>query len=114
MDVNSTSSVVERDLTQEITRRILSVVPAQQIIVFGSRARGEASVGSDWDILVVAASDKPRYQRSPPLYGALSDLRVPLDVLVYTPEEIREWSQVESAFITTAVREGRVVYEDQS
>jgi hypothetical protein len=31
--------------------------------------------------------------------------------MVYTPEEVREWSAVPQAFVTTAVREGKVVYE---
>jgi predicted nucleotidyltransferase len=84
------------------------------IILFGSRARGQPRAESDWDILVVADSRLPRHQRSPPLYGALSDLRQPIDILVYTPEEIEKWHNVESAFITTAVREGKVLYENKN
>ena len=99
---------------QEITRRILRVIHPRKIILFGSRARGQARQKSDWDILVVANSRRPRYQRSPPLYGALSDLRQPIDILVYTPKEIEEWHHVKSAFITTAVREGKILYENKN
>lgn len=103
----------EKALSDEITRCILSVIRPHKIILFGSRARRQDKSNSDWDILVVADSDLPRYQRSPPLYGALRGLRRPVDVLVYTPREIEEWSRVESAFVTTAMREGTVLYEDQ-
>lgn len=99
---------------REITARILRVIQPRKIVLFGSRARGECRSDSDWDILVVADSTQPRYQRSPPLYGAFSDLRQPVDILVYTPEEVEEWRQVESAFVTTAMREGKVLYEDKS
>ena len=51
---------------------------------------------------------------SAPLYGVLSDILAPMDILVYTPEEVEEWSQVRQAFVTTAVREGIVLYENQS
>jgi len=34
-----------------------------------------------------------------------------VDVMVYTPEEVTDWSAVPQAFITTAVREGKVVHE---
>ena len=45
------------------------------------------------------------------MYVALADLPVEVDVVVYTPSEIREWSAVPQAFVTTAMREGRVLYE---
>ena len=34
-----------------------------------------------------------------------------VEVMVYTPEEVDEWSQVPQAFVTTAVREGTTIYE---
>jgi len=33
--------------------------------------------------------------------------------MVYTPEEVEEWSQVPQAFVTAAVREGKTVYDDR-
>ena len=51
-------------------------------------------------------------ERKPALeYRALARLPVEVDVLVYAPREILEWSAVDQAFVTTAVREGLVVYE---
>jgi hypothetical protein len=34
-----------------------------------------------------------------------------VDVVVYTPEEVEEWRSVPEAFVTTAIREGKVLYE---
>ena len=96
----------------EIVERIVKTVHPHKIILFGSRARGQAGPNSDVDILVIADSSEPRYRRSAPIYGVLSDISIPMDIVVYTPEEVTEWSQVRQAFVTTAIREGRVLYED--
>jgi hypothetical protein len=60
--------------------------------------------------LVIKKSDEPRYRRAVPLYAALIGLVANVDIMVYTPEEVLEWSDVPEAFVTTAVREGRVLY----
>ncbi len=96
---------------KEITRRIVQTVHPRRIILFGSRGRGQARTDSDWDILVIAESDLPRYRRAAPLYGVLNDVLARMDILVYTPEEVEEWRDVPQAFVTTATREGEVVYE---
>ncbi len=41
-----------------IRTTIREVEPNAQIILYGSRARGDAHKGSDWDVLVIV--DKPR------------------------------------------------------
>jgi predicted nucleotidyltransferase len=99
-------------LVEEIVRRIVETVHPEKIILFGSLARGDARPESDLDLLVIAQSQEPRYRRSAPLYGILSDIFIPMDILVYSPEEVEEWSGVRQAFVTTAIREGRVLYEN--
>jgi predicted nucleotidyltransferase len=84
----------------------------RRVILFGSRGRGRGRSDCDWDILVIADSKRPRHERAAPLYGALSDLRQPVDILVYTPEEVEEWKNVPQALVTTATREGKVLYEE--
>ncbi len=102
---------IDTGLMEAIVHRIVETVHPQKIILFGSQARGEARPDSDFDLLVIKESDEPRYQRSIPLYPALADLPVEVDVLVYTPREVWEWSAVPQAFVTTAMREGQVLYE---
>ena len=104
---------VDARLMDEIVRRIVETISPQKVILFGSQSRGDARPESDLDLLVIADSTQPRYRRSAPLYGVLSDILVPMDILVYSPEEVKEWSQVRQAFVTTAIREGKVLYEAQ-
>lgn len=72
----------------EIVQRLVRAVDPDRIILFGSRARGDAAADSDLDLLLVKASDAPPHRRPIPAYRALSGMRIPLDILWYTPEEI--------------------------
>jgi len=94
-----------------IIQRLLATGQPQKIILFGSRARGQASRDSDYDLLVIENSNLPRYRRAVSYRRALKDLGISKDIIVWTPREIEEWQNVSNAFITVALREGVVLYE---
>lgn len=95
----------------EIVRRIVSAGDPQQIVLFGSRARQDSDEDSDIDILVIEESEEPRFKRSPRYYKATCGTGPARDIVVWTPAEIHEWETVPNHFVTTALREGRVLYE---
>ncbi len=101
-------------LLDEIVRRVVKATQPEKLVLFGSRARGNARSNSDYDLLVINRSPEPRYKRSIPIYVALADLPIEVEVMVYTPEEIEEWREVPQAFVTTALREGKTLYERAS
>jgi len=105
------SSHASEPLLQTIVQRLLKAGQPQKIILFGSQARGEAGRDSDYDLLVIENSNQPRYLRAIPYRGALKDLGTSKDIIVWTPREIAEWQNVSNAFITTALREGMVLFE---
>jgi uncharacterized protein len=92
-------------------RRILAVGTPQKIVLFGSRARGDAHADSDYDLLLVEPSELPRHKRAARYRRALTGLAGAKDILVWTPEEIAEWRDVPNAFVTEAMRQGVVLYE---
>lgn len=96
---------------QEMIQRITMTGNPQKIVLFGSRARGDARPDSDYDLLLIEPSDQPRHRRAARYRRALIGLAPAKDILVWTPEEVAEWRDVPNAFITTAINEGIVVYE---
>ena len=79
------------------------------IVLFGSQAM-ERPDRTATSILIIEDSDLPRYKRSVPYLRALVGLFPAKDMVVWTAEEVQEWAAVPHAFITTALREGKVLY----
>lgn len=102
---------VTDELLAEMVQRIQAVGDPIKIILFGSRTRDDARPDSDIDILIVEEADLPRYKRAPRYLRALVGLFPSKDIVVWTPSEIEEWAGVPNAFITTALHEGKVLYE---
>jgi len=102
---------LDENLLKEIVKRILNVTSPDKIILFGSYARDEATENSDLDILIIQPSELPRYKRSSEVRLALRGLFPSKDVVVYTPDEVKEWESASTSFIASALREGRVLYE---
>lgn len=98
-------------LVEEMVHRIREAMQPERIVLFGSRARGTAREDSDFDLLVVNESTEPRHRRAAQLYTKLADLPVEVEIVVYTPDEVKDWSNVPQAFVSTALREGIVLYE---
>ena len=105
--------MLDAALTDEIVSRIRAVGNPLKIVLYGSRARGDFRPDSDIDVLVIEDSSLPAYERTIPYYSALSQLPVEVDceVMVYTPDEVEEWSEASAAFVTTALREGEILFE---
>lgn len=102
------------EVIQEIIVRTVKAVDPDKIILFGSYAYGKPKKDSDIDILIVMKSHLPRHKRSIEVYDALRGLIIPKDIVVYTPEEIKEWEDVPQAFVTSIIKRGRIIYEKQT
>jgi predicted nucleotidyltransferase len=98
-------------ILSEMVIKIRQVGSPEKIVLFGSRARGNARADSDIDLLVVESSRLPRYKRAGRYRKAVAGMFIAKDIVVWSPEEINEWESVPNAFITTILREGRVLYE---
>jgi uncharacterized protein len=83
---------------------------AEQILLFGSHARGDAHAQSDLDFLVIERTVENRAREMVRLRRALRPLRVAADVLVYSSEEVKRWGQQPGSALYWALREGRVVH----
>jgi predicted nucleotidyltransferase len=96
---------------QEIVNRLLEVGKPQNIVLFGSQARGETGGGSNYDLLVVESSMAPRFRRATRYRRTLKDFGHSKYIVVWTPDEVAECQNVSHAFVTTALREGIILYD---
>ena len=69
-----------------MVQRLVQRFDPEQIILFGSRARGKARPNSDYDLLVVVPLTGSKRAQQVAMRGALHDFNVPKDVIVVTPE----------------------------
>lgn len=84
-----------------------------KVILFGSRARGDARPDSDVDFLVIEQSVTNKIEEGSRLRMAVRRLGVGIDVVVTTNEEANYWGQAAGHMIRRALREGSVVYDSQ-
>ncbi|MBM3476321.1 MAG: nucleotidyltransferase domain-containing protein [Armatimonadetes bacterium] len=109
---------VTEEVIQEIVRRFLAVADPRQIVLFGSWARGDARADSDVDMLVVEDgpfnAENSRRDVAVKLDRALRGLRVPVDILVFTPDEVEKWRRSINHVVFDALQEGRLLYDRSS
>jgi len=102
-------------MIEEIVQAIVDASAPEKIILFGSAARGEMGPDSDVDLLVVEQESSfhqaSRWAESSRIRKALWKFPVPIDVLIFTPEEVDEWKDSTNHVVARSAREGIVVYD---
>ena len=96
----------------EVVGRIVEGFDPLRVILFGSRARGDAGPHSDVDLLVVMPDGIEDERRvTVEIRRLLRDMPVAKDVVVTTPEEIERRGDLVGTVLRPALREGKVLYE---
>lgn len=106
---------LDRALLAQMVKAVVAVVKPRRVVLFGSYARGTANVGSDVDFLIVEDEGfglgRSRRKEAAKVWRALAKFGLPVDVLMYSADEVAEWSQSPNHVIARALEEGQVVYE---
>ena len=94
-----------------LIRRIAERFSPDKIILFGSRARGDAGPQSDIDLLVLFPDVTDPHKRAAELYAALADFPQPTDIVVSTTTRFERHRNFVNTVYFPASREGTVLYE---
>lgn len=89
--------------------RLLQSYEPERIILFGSRARGEADAQSDYDLIVIKRTERPFLDRLQEMVPYLVQFDHAAEILVYTPEEFERLGETGLGWVVQ--KEGIIVYE---
>jgi predicted nucleotidyltransferase len=93
-----------------LVRRIVERIQPRQVIIFGSYAKGTATIRSDLDLFVIKETHLPMSHRADDLLPILSSVLIPVDVHVYTPEEVEEYGKEPFSFVNRVLTTGKTVF----
>lgn len=96
---------------ENLVQRIVERIQPQKVLIFGSYAKGTATLKSDLDILVIKETGLPMANRADDLKPVLARLLIPVDVHIYTAEEVAEYGKERFSFIESVLKSGKVIYE---
>ena len=96
---------------EEMVRRIVERFHPEQVILFGSYARGQAGPNSDVDLLVVMPVSGSKRKASIEIDLILAGSGLPKDIIVMTPEEVARTKDIVGTIVYPALREGKVMYD---
>jgi predicted nucleotidyltransferase len=106
--------MIEKDKISEIVKKIASGYNPDKIILFGSYATGNPNEDSDLDLFVIKDTDLPRPQRTVQVRRMLYGSMIPIDLIIFTPEEIEESKENKFSFVYEVLNTGKTLYERAS
>src|ERR1035437_6159309 len=95
----------------EVVTKIVSRFNPDKIILFGSYANGTSNDDSDLDLLIVQETDLPMHKRGTDIRLWLIGSMIPVDLLIYTQSEFDQEKNRRFSFLSSAIKNSKVLYE---
>ncbi len=95
---------------KDITERLVEYYQPDRIILYGSFGTQKERENSDIDLLIIKKTELYLIERRIEAERILSDRFIPIDITIYTPEEVRYLFSVGSPFIEEVMEKGRLLY----
>ena len=98
---------------ERLLRAIVQECDPMEVVLFGSQARGDVSIDSDIDLLVVMPDGTHRRDTTGRIYRALAhvpDRARAVDIVVATPTLLGRERGLDGSVVSAAERDGCAVY----
>ncbi len=102
--------MVEMNEIYSLVNRIVEQFQPERVILFGSYARGNPTPDSDVDLLVVLPFQGKPWQMATEIRRR-TRAAMAMDLLVRTPEQLRQRLSSGDTFLQEILQQGKVLYE---
>lgn len=102
---------IHPSILNDIISRIVEVAGPEQIILFGSGARGTMGGDSDLDLLVVKRGRYNPRKVTSSIYMRMRGIMQAMDIVLVTPAQIAKYRNCPWSVICPALQEGMVIYD---
>ena len=100
----------ERQVIDQMVKRIAEQFHPEKIILFGSMATGTQTPDSDVDLLVIVREVDDRRRLRNDIHRAVTGLGLPKDIVVLTTDEFERKRSIPGTIAYPAEHEGKVLY----
>jgi len=112
--LDMTDEIAMDEILREVRDKIVWAFNPMRIVLFGSYASGTPREDSDLDLLVVMESNENPIRRAARISKILRDRKLPMDIIVRTPQEIKDRLEIGDFFIKEILEKGKILYERDS
>ncbi|MBE3576235.1 MAG: nucleotidyltransferase domain-containing protein [Limnochordales bacterium] len=95
---------------EKAVKQIVEGYDPEKIFLFGSMARGDIHADSDIDLLIIKETSRKFLDRISDVLSVIN-VPVPIEPIVYTPEEFQRLQAEKRDFTETVMREAKLIYE---
>jgi predicted nucleotidyltransferase len=95
----------------DIVNRIASNYKPNKIILFGSYAKGNYTDNSDLDFILIKDTIAPKHKRGLEVRRLFYGLPIPMDFKIYTSSEFSDELSNKYSFLSSAIKESKILYE---
>jgi predicted nucleotidyltransferase len=99
-----------KEEVKNIVERLKANYNPDKIILFGSLVEGTAGRGSDIDLIIIKQTKEDPWTRTSQV-DRFIEHNMPVELLVYTPEEIEERLKMNDFFVKEVLERGEILYE---
>ena len=110
--MQTVSSITQEKIKQVVTKIAKDYNP-EKIILFGSHAWGIPNPDSDVDLFMVKRTSDSTIERHKTVGRLLFGSGFPIDVLIYTPNQVKRRLAIHDSFVQDILAKGITLYEKQ-